>query len=316
MIRLLLALVLLAVPASLRAQDAPSQAGDAPFLSYTFEFDRFVETTRRMKDGPRVALFRKRFNALLPGFYQPSGGESRAYDARVLAALRDYPTIRTRYLATAQAFGAALMAGGEHFRRFFPDYHRDVPVYLVHSLGEMDGGLREFGGQRMLIFGADVLARTHDAASIRPLLDHELFHSYHVAYFADCPALWCSVWSEGLATFAAAQMNPGASDRQLLLTQPVPLRAAVDPHFDAAMCLLKARLDSTEDADHRAFLQLGGGTGQFPGRFGYYLGYRIAAQMSRTMSLAQLAHLDASEARPRIQRAIEKLAPHCPRTEE
>lgn len=315
MFRAFVALLLMAAAAPALAQDEiPSR--DAPFQSYTFAFDRFAEETARMKDGPRVALFRKRFAALLPGFYTPHGSQDdKAYNARILSALKAYPALQTKYLATAQAFGAALVDGGTRFRRFFPDYERTVPVYLLHSLGEMDGGMRDLDGKPALIFGADMIARIHDPATVGPLLDHELFHSYHHAFFDDCAQLWCGLWTEGLATYVTARMNPGATDRQLLLTQPVNLRAAVDPKFVLAICLLKTRLDSTDPADHRAFFQMGGGGNGYPGRFGYYLGYRVAEEAGRGLSLSQLAHLDQQQARPRILRALRKLAPRCPRTE-
>ena len=78
------------------------------------------------------------------------------------------------------------------------------------------------------MFGADVIARVHGDRDVRPFFHHELFHLLHGRTFSDCGALWCALWNEGLATFVAHRLNPAASDDQLLLTQPVPLRAAVE----------------------------------------------------------------------------------------
>src|SRR6187455_2405540 len=127
-----------------------------------------------------------------------------------------------------------------------------MPVYLLHSLGEMDGGIREFGGKNYLIFGADVIARMHDAHTLTPFLDHELFHVEHVRYFPECGAVWCALWIEGLATYAAKVMNPGADDQQLLLTSPEPIRAAVDARWPAALCFTRKKLFSGESADMEA----------------------------------------------------------------
>ena len=57
-------------------------------------------------------------------------------------------------------------------------------------------------------------------------MHHELFHLYHSRAFEGCDAVWCGLWREGLAVHVAAELNPGASDAELVLTMPVPLRAA------------------------------------------------------------------------------------------
>ena len=69
--------------------------------------------------------------------------------------------------------GELAAAAREHhaparFGRAFPDYRPTMPTYLLHSLGEMDGGTRDLGGSIALLFGADMIARYHDAASIGP----------------------------------------------------------------------------------------------------------------------------------------------------
>jgi hypothetical protein len=294
-----------AVPVS-----APRAPGDAPFTSYTDAFDRFAQETAALPDADRVRLFRARFATVFPGFYAPRGRTEARFESSILRSLHDYPAIRDRYLAAAQAFGAAFTHGNARFRAFFPDYRLGVPVYLVHSLGEMDGGGRTIGDRDVMVFGADVIARIHDTGTIGPFLDHELFHIYHARFFSDCDQLWCALWREGLATYVAERMNPGATDRQLLLTSPVPLRAAVDPNLGEAVCLARARMDSTDEADMRHFFQGGASPGAFPPRFGYYVGYRIARQIGSRMSLAALARFTQANARPRIEQAMRVLG-HC-----
>jgi hypothetical protein len=283
------------------------QRGDALFTSYTDAFDRFARDTVATPDAERVRLFRARFATVFPGFYAPRERTETEFESSILRALQDYPAIRDRYLAAAQTFGAAFARGNTRFRTFFPDYRLTVPVYLVHSLGEMDGGGRTIEGRDVMVFGADVIAQIHDPDTIGPFLDHELFHVYHSRFFADCDQLWCALWREGLATYVAERMNPGATDRQLLLTSPMPLRAAVEPHLAEAVCLARAKMDSTDDADLRPFFQGGASPGAFPPRFGYYVGYRIARQIGGHMSLAALARLTQTTARPRIERAMRDL---------
>ena len=209
-----------------------------------------------------------------------------------------------RYTAASASFAQAFATGQARFRKFFPDYRLTMPVHLVHSLGEMDGGTRELQGRTVAVFGADVIARIHDETTIPPFLDHELFHLYHTQYFPGCDALWCGLWEEGLAVYAASRMNPGATDRQLLLTIPVPIRAAVDPHLAEAMCGLRAKLDATATDDMAPFFFMRPSKSPFPPRYGYYLGLLLAQKIGETMPLAQMAKLPPAKVRPLLDKAL------------
>lgn len=306
MLRLLLAL-LLGAPALVHAQRAPT------FVALTGEFDAFATDTATMAPDARVALFRERFNALVPGFYEPrNGATEERYNARVAKALANYPVDRDKFLAAAGNFSASYATATTRFRKFFPDYAPTMPIYLLHSLGEMDGGTRELRGKAVAVFGADVIARIHDSATIGPFLDHELFHFYHASYFPDCEALWCSLWQEGLAVYVASRMNPGADDRALLLTIPRPIRAEVDPRFVEAICLARAKFDTTSREDYETFFTGGAGGTAFPPRFGYYVGYRIAQALGETRSLPQIARMPPAQVRKAMLDTMAAMASCAP----
>ena len=141
----------------------------------------------------------------------------------------------------------------------------------------MDGGTRELSGKVYLIFGADVIANIHDADTLTPFLDHELFHVEHGRNFPECDKSGVRCGQQ-LATYAAQLMNPGADDRQLLLTVPKPIRAAVDATWPEAACLVRAKLDSSADNDISALFAGGAEASGFPERFGYYVGLRVAEE--------------------------------------
>jgi hypothetical protein len=247
-------------------------------------------------------------NALLPGFYAPRNGTTPArYDASVARALKEFPELRPRYEQVKRNFPAAFEAGLQHFRKAFPGFTPDVPVYLLHSLGEMDGGIRELGGRNYLIFGADVIASIHDSRTLTPFLDHELFHVEHARYFPECGQVWCALWAEGLATYAAKVMNPGADDQQLLLTSPKPIRAAVDATWPRAVCFTREKLDSSSDDDINALLSSGPDAGEFPRRFGYYVGLRAAEESGGEHSLAELAKMPPDQAKAALTKGIDRL---------
>jgi hypothetical protein len=280
----------------------------ATFTDITPAFARFVDETAGMAPAARVALFHTEMNVLLPGFYAPRFGSTQAeYDARIASALDGFPALRARYEQVQRDFPAAFDEGIRHFRRVFPDFAPDVPIYLLHSVGEMDGGTRALGGRIHLIFGADVIAQIHEPRDLTPFLDHELFHIEHGKYFADCAQVWCLLWAEGLATYAAKVMNPGADDQQLLLTSPKPIRAAVDAHWPAALCFTRDRLFSADSTDMQVMFVGGGGDGRFPDRFGYYIGLRVMEELGGKYPLPKLAKMRSEKARSVLTGGIERL---------
>jgi hypothetical protein len=303
MIRLILATVSLFLAFPAGAQDLRSS---------TDAFDAFAAATADLPPAERVRRFRAEFNAKVPGFYEPRGAVTEAqYNTRVQKALEEYPATREKFLAAAQSFAASYATANARFRTFLPDYAPEMPIFLLHSLGEMDGGTRELQGKVVAIFGADVVAKIHDPASIGPFLDHELLHFHHSKYFSDCRALWCSLWEEGLATYVAERMNPGTDDRGLLLTMPRPIRPEVEPRLAEAMCLIRSKLQSTDEDDYAMFFFGSGGKaqGDWPPRFGYYLGYVLAKRLGEAMSLDDLAKLPPEAVKERLEATL--AAYHC-----
>jgi len=278
----------------------------APYTDLTAKFSQFVDSTSGMDEAPRVAQFRTQMDPLLPGFYTPRDGTTpERFDARVARALKEFPELRPRYEQVQRDFPKAFEAGIQHFRKALPGFKPNVPVYLLHSLGEMDGGIRQLGGKNYLIFGADVLARMHDSHTLTPFLDHELFHVEHAKQFPECAQVWCALWAEGLATYAAKVMNPGADDRQLLLTSPAPIRAAVDASWPKAACFTRAKLDSEDEVN--TLFTGGPEGGELPRRFGYYVGLRVAEELGAEHSLAQLTGMPPERAKLVLAEGINRL---------
>ena len=285
-------------------------AGSAPaMVPYTDLATPFVEmagASTAASDVNRIAAFHAKFDAALPSFYRRASARAQAaLDAQIAHELATFPENRAAFVRTTASFGAAFEKAQIHFRQTFPDYQLDMPVYLIQSFGQMDGGTRKIGGKQVMLFGADMIAKLHDESTIGPFLDHELFHIYHARTFPDCPALWCSLWQEGLAVYVAARMNPGANDRQLELVYPRAIRPEIEGRIPQAMCFLRKRFSSTRQTDYAPLFLGKPNSKPFPPRFGYLLGYMLAERIGADLSLEQLAKLPPDAVKLRLAAAID-----------
>jgi hypothetical protein len=290
---------------------APVAAKAPALVSFADAFPKFYDATTVLPEAERVARFRDQFHALLPSFYAKRDRSDADYDKAIAVSLKGFPAIRARYVAVERSFPKAFVAGQKSFRKAFPDYRLTVPIYLLHSLGEMDGGTRTLDGKTVGVFGADMIAAIHTPDTIKPFLDHELFHLYHHQFFPDCDPLWCNLWEEGLAVYVSARLNPGATDVQLMLTQPKPIRPVVEAHLKEAMCGLGAKLDSTSEDDYAPFFFGRPNKGPFPSRYGYLLGYMLVQKIGADRSLEQLAKMPAAQVKAALVAAIASYGP-CP----
>jgi hypothetical protein len=281
-------------------------------VDLTGEFIRFYDGTRAMPVDDRVAAFKTRFRSLFPGFYAPErlasdGITGARYDGLIRDGLRRFPEYRARFERISAGFRRMLAPALAHFVRVFPDLRPIGDIYLLHTMGEMDGGTRTVEGRQLLVFGADVMARVHDFEDERPFFEHELFHVYHAQFFTGCAGMWCNLWREGMATYVAKSLNPDASDDQLLLTHPQPQRPFVDGHLAQTVCTIRAGLDGSS----APYFSGGQTASGLPPRVGYYVGYLVVQRLARDYSVQHLAHLNATQARPLVEAALSDLA-NCP----
>lgn len=270
------------------------------FTSYAAQFDDFEARTQGMPSDQRVTELLATFDKLVPGLYADKDPARLA--RRVDKALTNFPALRPAYQEVERGFPEALDSAVTQFRTVFPDFTPPIPIYLVHSLGVRDGGTDFVDGKKVMMFGADVIARMHRDNSLQPFMDHELFHLEHARHFDDCDQFWCPLWQEGLATYAASAMTPGASDHQLLLD--APLRSETDAKWGDALCWVATRFDTTDDDDQGKSFMGGQHPDGLPSRFGYYVGMRVAAEAAKSKGLPAVSRLSDEQARPVVVRAL------------
>jgi len=295
------AILSLALAALIVGQAAVGSSSSAQsYRSLSRQFAEFADKTEKVPDEARLALFKRDVGALFPQFYAPADGQTgEEFDASVIRALKAFPSLRAEYERAEREFPAAYAASIGHFRKTFPDFTATLPVWFLHSLGRMDGGTRTFGGKTYMIFGADVIARIHNDGTMGAFLDHELFHVENGRWFKDCQPdtmIWCALWQEGAATYAASVLNPGASDHMLMLDQPRPIRGAVDARWNDAVCTLSKDLNKADEATYASYFYGRDGQQTFPPRWGYYLGYRMMQRLGNRYSLTQISRFDNAAA--------------------
>jgi hypothetical protein len=291
----------------------PAFAADTlRIVDLTGQFDRFAMSTENMADGQRVVAFEKQIGPIANGFYSrkrtPDG-----YDFRILVGLKTYPERRAGVLEVSQRFRKMFENARQTFEQRFGPLRSSQPVYLIDSMGELDGGTRELNGGPTLLFGADVIAEVHSGKDMTAFFHHELFHLYHEAKVPSCMTIWCSLWEEGLATYVAHRLDPGASDDELVLNLPQPIRPAVEANRARAICQVVRRLDSTNDGDFSALFQGDDRLPGYPSRMGYYIGYLVTSDIGRTHGLHQMANMSLVQARPLIDASLRRMAT-CPAT--
>lgn len=288
-------------------------AADLQVRNLGWEFVSFMERTEKLPLDQRVAAFKRQVGAQFPAFYEPKGDDPEKAQARfdkaIANAIERFPTIREAYIGQLTMFDSRLSGYLSSFHRTFPDFAPTSEIYLLHSLGQMDGGTRNYDGQRYLIFGADVMARVHqNFRSEAPFFHHELFHVLHEPALGPCDELWCALWTEGLAVHVAATLNPGSSDDELLLSFPDNSAAQTRKRLTEAWSDLRAKLDSTDEGIYGELFSSSRHSGDLPLRRGYYLGYLVAQEVARTHDLQTLARLPAADVKPLVRQAVEALA--------
>ena len=284
------------------------------YVDLTGEFDRIYERDIGLNDRQRVNRFVAEFDREIPGFYSAqrvSAGDEVRYEGRVLRAFARYPSERAGIIKVSSQFNRLLDHSTWDFERRLGPLRENVPVFLVNSLGELDGGQRDLATGTALIFGADVIARVHANDDLAPLFDHELFHVYHAQHTTSlfsCEEVWCTLWREGLAVYVAQKLNPRATDSELVLSYPEPIRPQVEAHKTEAICAVLNKLDSRDAADVGQIFSSKPQSQVLPPRFGYYVGYLVAREFGRTRTLKQLAALQGPELRQLIGLAMVRMA--------
>ena len=282
-----------------------------PVRDLTLAFDEFYTRTMQWALEDRVVEFRRTIGAQFPQFYGDERGtwSPAEQDVRIAAAIAGYPALRDAYLKKAREFRVQLPHHLAAFQQRFPGYRLPSDVWIVHGLGEMDGGTRDLAGRHYLIFAADGMAKYHRDNDEAAFFHHELFHTYHEPRLQACrgQAVWYGLWTEGLATYVSHQMHPQASGKELLLDFPDGSVTRTQANLPVAWDQLAQVLESTDADIYASLFQMRGQHPVLPARRGYYLGYLVAQEAARTRDISELAAMDCQTAHELVAGTVRKL---------
>jgi hypothetical protein len=231
-------------------------------------------------------------------------------DAAILRSTADARTHPSTIRSAEELLENMLPSELKRFKTAFPDFRCDFPIYIMPSLGQLDGARRVVDRRPALLFGVDVIAEGTPA--LRILIDHELFHRYHyqVAKFNDDNAerevMWKTLWAEGQATYVSMVLNTPASMQDALYL-PKDLVERAKPMLRQLISELGPKLDQVDPGFFSRYFKYHGANATPPSRDGYYIGALAAQRMGQRYFLFQLAHLHASAVRPSLQKVIAEI---------
>jgi hypothetical protein len=278
----------------------------------TAVFTEFWDANKDKPAADQVAAFKARVAPAFPGFYKVERFKNfltpAQYDERIEKAITEFPTIRAAYMTKAKQFSSDLPKYTATFKAAFPDFQPPEDIYVLHSLGEMDGGFRNIDGKGAMIFGVDTMVRIHGDNNESAFFHHELFHAYHQPILKACDGagIWANLWMEGMAVYTSDVLNPGATEKEMMLDMPDNMAARTRAVLPQAFAHLENVLDKDDDTTYEN-LFLFRGKGDLPKRSGYYLGYLIAQDAAKTHSLQELARMECGQVKALVHATVKKM---------
>lgn len=273
----------------------------------------FSSQARTASLDERIARFKDR--VLYPNGAVYNMGYVALDDPHIAWYLRSVSSKLPNIERTASLIERTLPADVSSFEAAFPKFKpQTVSVYLMPSMGSFDGMTKDVNGKHALLIGVDAFSSENLPVGI--FMDHELFHIYHHAinptFFVTSSendlnqfGLYRQLWAEGLATYVSQKLNSGATDSQALASTDLANLSTEDSRKLA--CLVSDNLDSTESGYAALLFDVSEHPKGLPSRGGYYVGYLIARELSRTYSLSALAELNGDALHSAIANRVHQL---------
>ena len=183
-------------------------AASCRIIDATADFWPLVEHSDGISPAKQGAEFRATVMSKFPELYTRGvlgADDSAQLEKEAVATLAVARRNGLHARQTEQTLVREIPSSIARFSKTFPDFRCEFPIYLMISLGHMDGAGRVVGTTPALVFGVEMIDRIETPAQMPVFVAHELFHRYHyqVAGFSDDPsdaqATWRTLWAEGFS---------------------------------------------------------------------------------------------------------------------
>jgi hypothetical protein len=279
-------------------------------------FWSFWEKAQDQAHSEQVRLFKHMVVKEHPELYNEGvlgvGSDASNLDVQITDFLRDAPRDVAAMRETSDALDLDLSGYLGEFKKAFPDFRCESPIYFLVSLSAFDGAVRSVNGTPALLFGVDVIAAIHPRGELGVLLTHELFHAYRRQVTGRTTAgmgapLYLALWEEGLATYVSEVLNPKASESEVL-GRPKDLAQKTRPLLPRIAREMLQNMDSTSPEVYEGFFLGHTARNDMPPRSGYYVGLLVARDLGKNRSLQVLARMDGGSLRASVRRVLEDIA--------
>lgn len=262
---------------------AKKQPDEYKIINLAEDFYSLYQSSKNVSSEKRVELFSQHFTSQFPLFYN---------DKDFVKSIENFRGIKEAYLLKNNLLSNNLSGSMESFVTVFADFKSETPIYILHSLGRFNGATRDLNGNSYLLFGVDMMAKYHKWKDDTPFFHHELFHVHHESFFQCNDELWCSLWTEGLATYVSHRLNSSASNDELMLNIPENMIENIRSRLLYSLTDLRTKFYSKESEVYSSFFNFRNDETNLPYRRGYYLGYLLAQKIGKNYSVEELAKME------------------------
>ncbi|MGE3684182.1 MAG: DUF2268 domain-containing putative Zn-dependent protease [Bdellovibrionales bacterium] len=171
----------------------------------------------------------------------------------------------------------------------------NFPVYLWVALENTDGKSTDINNTAGFSLNFRMLAES-SKTELEILTSHEFFHVVQVTLIgtANEESVGLNLMSEGWATYVSSLVVPGSPDYKYVsywLKDDSQFREFQRSEKEALVSLLKDFDKSGWSASRRYFSGNPKDSTPFPPRIGYYIGYKLAQRLARTLSVSQVVRI-------------------------
>ena len=192
------------------------------------------------------------------------------------------------------------------FRKVFPDFETATDFYVTISFS-FRGKVVTVGERDVLGIGLEKLEGEGDL-SLRITLAHELFHLHHLPRFSAGGGLYRLLWTEGLATYAAARVVPGQRMSTCLGFSAEKMNRCQELLPKMAK-QLRENLGENDHRLKRAYFGAEDNDLGVPPEAGYYVGLLVVQSLAAKQDVKDLARLGPEQVLPLLADALARLAP-------